>query len=66
MNAGVYRLTKDSTIGKDLNFKAGQEFEVVQNVVYMGGYPLPSYLQKTVMDWMDNNKSILINDTRNF
>jgi len=63
---GVFRLTKDSIVMDGMDFKAGQEFEVIAGVVYMGGFPLQLNLQALIKDWMSKNMSILVNDTRNF
>jgi len=63
---GVYRLKKDSTVIKDVDLKRGQEIEVVNGLVYMGGYPLPSQLQPIFVKWLSDNKKDLIDDTRNF
>ena len=37
----VLRLLKDTTLQNGVKFPAGQEIEVVMDVVYVGGYPLP-------------------------
>ena len=63
---GVFRLTTDSIVMDGMSFKAGQEFEVIAGVVYMGGFPLQLNLQVLIKDWMSKNISILVNDTRNF
>jgi hypothetical protein len=63
---GVFRLTKDSIVMDGMDFKAGQEFEVIAGVVYMGGFPLQLNLQALIKDWMSKNMPILVNDTRNF
>lgn len=49
-----------------MNFPPGQEFHIVQNVLYMGGFPLPGGLQKPLMDWIFANKMLFVEDTRNF
>lgn len=66
MNSGVYRLKQDSVVIKDIEFKSGQEIEVVQNVIYVNGHPLPLHFQNLIMNWMDNNPNLFINDTRNY
>ena len=63
---GVYILRKDATPMKDVEFKEGQELEVVGNVIYMGGFPLPLNMQNAFNKWMVQGMKdrIFINDTR--
>lgn len=63
---GVFRLTKDSSPMTDINFKAGQEFELIAGVIYMGGFPLQTNFQTVIKNWMDANPTLFENDTRNF
>ena len=62
----VYRVKKDSTLPNGIIFKAGQEIEVVMDVIYIGGYPIPPYTQGTVYQWIESNPQLLDNVTRNF
>ena len=62
----VYRLKEDVRIGKSVKLDKGQEIEVVRDVVYMGGHPLPPGYQKLFLDWILNNQNLLHNDTRKF
>lgn len=62
----VYRLKKESSVTKELKFPAGQEIEIVMNVVYMAGYPLPRSLQKTMMNWITGNKELFDDVTINW
>ena len=64
MENGVYRLKKDSKLPNGAEFKQGQEFEIVDSVVYMGGHPLDFRAQNMVLSWMESNKGLFINDTR--
>ena len=41
----------------DLKFPNGTEFEIVADIVYMGGYPIPLELQKLIYDWLVANMS---------
>ena len=63
---GVYVLQKDATVTKDLKFSKNQEIEVVDGVLYMGGYPLPPNLQALIMTWMKANLGLFLTDNRNF
>tara|TARA_R110000796_G_scaffold248124_2_gene374539 strand:- start:3608 stop:3823 length:216 start_codon:yes stop_codon:yes gene_type:complete len=63
---GVFRLKKDSAPMDGIEFKAGQEIELIAGVIYMGGFPLQTNFQVTIKNWMDANPSLFENDTRNF
>ena len=63
---GVYVLKQDATVYEDLKFPKDQEIEIVNKVVYIGGYYLPPGLQSKVITWMENNKELLMTDNRNF
>jgi hypothetical protein len=60
----VYKLKQDTEVMKGVNLQAGQEIEVVMDVVYMNGYPLPPNLQPTFMAWLKNNPELFKDDTR--
>jgi hypothetical protein len=60
----VFRLKKDSEVGKDMPLKAGQEIEVVNDVCYVNGNPLPPALQSIFLNWVLNNPTLFIDDTR--
>ena len=62
----VYRLLKDSRLQNGIEFKAGQELEIVMDMVYVQGYPLPLNVQATVYNWITSNPTIFKDDTRNF
>lgn len=63
---GIYVLRQDSTLSGDLMFKKDQEIEVVNKVIYMGGFMLPPGLQPVVTKWIENNLPLLKMDNRNF
>lgn len=63
---GVYKLIKEATLPNGINFKVGQELEIVMDVVYVQGFPLPQGLQGTMLNWMGNNPTLFKNDTRNW
>ena len=58
--------TKKSGINETFDFKNGQEFHIVADVVYMGGFPLPPGMQKPFIDWILKNKNLFVGDTRHF
>jgi len=49
-----------------LNFKDGEEFHIVNNVLYMGGHPLPPELQNKLVKWIKDNPVLFVDDTRKF
>ena len=66
MRDGVYRLKQDITPMQGIDLKRGQEFEVVQGVIYMGGYPLDPGMQQFFYGWLPKNGQLFDNVTRNW
>ena len=66
MKNGAYKLKQAASLGAGLDMKEGQDFEVVNNVVYMGGYPLPPHMQAMFYSWMAKNQKLFISDTRQY
>lgn len=68
INDNVYRLKNDCTLNIPnmdvINFKGAQEFHIVADVLYMGGYPLPIGLQEYLINWINTNPSLFISDNR--
>ena len=62
--AKVVKLTEDAKPRKDFEFKKGQEFEIVMDVVYMNGFPIPRELQGTFYNWITKNPKLFEDDTR--
>jgi len=60
----VYKLKKAVQVNKEIHLEAGQEIEVVMDVVYMGGYPLPPHFQHFFLNWLKNNPELFYDDTR--
>lgn len=53
----------------NLKFPKGTEFEIVANVVYVGGFPIQQELQPILLKWLTENmvnKSIFHEDLRRF
>jgi hypothetical protein len=53
----VYRLKEGVEVAKDMPLPAGQEVEIVMDVVYVNGYPVPPAMQKLFLDYVTNNES---------
>jgi len=49
-----------------MNFKSGEEFHIVNDVVYMQGAMLPPEMQDIFYNWITKNPTLFIDDTRNF
>jgi hypothetical protein len=68
INDNVYRLKNDCTLNipnlDTINFKGAQEFHIVADVLYMGGFPLPIGLQDYLINWINTNPSLFISDNR--
>lgn len=60
----VLKLREDAELNHGLKFHKGQEFELVQGVVYMEGYPFPPNVQGIIKSWIDNNPDLFNDETR--
>lgn len=60
----VYRLKNAAEVAKDMNLPAGQELEIVMDVVYVNGYPVPPALQPLFLGWITKNPQLFDDDTR--
>lgn len=47
----IYKLKQDAKLGQ-FSYKAGQEFNIINNVVYMEGFPLPLGVQSMFLNWI--------------
>jgi hypothetical protein len=61
---GVYLLKQDSSPFNGLEFKQNQELEVVSNVIYISGFPLPFDMQDALNKWMAGNPQLFLIDNR--
>ncbi len=60
----VYKLKKDSEVGKDMPLKKDQEIEIVMDVVYINGNMVNPALQSVFYAWIKNNPTLFDNVTR--
>jgi hypothetical protein len=60
----VFRLIKDIEVARNMPLKAGQEIEVVMDVVYINGFPLQPELQPLFLKFVNENQSILEDVTK--
>jgi len=62
-------LKKDVELIKDLTLSAGTEIEIVSDVVYIKGYPVPPEMQNIFLNWIlknMNDNSLFKEDFRRF
>jgi len=62
----VYKLKADAEVGKDMPLPAGQEIEIVTDVLYINGYMVPPNLQPTFYNWIVNNPDLFDDVTKNW
>jgi hypothetical protein len=60
----VYKLTKNVEVARDMPLQAGQEIEVVMDVVYINGFPLQPELQPLFLQFVLQNQNILEDVTK--
>lgn len=63
----VLKLKEDSQNLKfGLNFKKGDEFTIVMDVIYMGGFPIPKEMQEYVYGWITTTPNSFEDTTLNW
>lgn len=62
----VLKLLKETKLQNGVKFDAGQEIEIVMDVVYVGGYPLPPNMQALTLNWINENPTLFKDVTRNW
>jgi len=62
----VYKLKKTFTLKNGVSFPSGQEIEVVMDMVYVGGYPLPPDMQNLTLNWIKTNPTLFTDTTKNW
>lgn len=60
----VFKLLKNTILDNGIKLSEGQEFEVVTDVVYMEGYPVPPNMQTFMLKWIINNPDIFADVTK--
>jgi hypothetical protein len=66
MQPKVLKLLKETTLQNGVKFPAGQELEVVMDVVYVGGYILPPNMQTLTLNWINQNPNLFRDVTKNW
>ena len=62
----VYRLKQATEVAANMPLPAGQEIEVVMNVVYVNGNMVPPAFQELFLTWLQNNPNLFEDDTRSW
>jgi hypothetical protein len=62
----VLQLQEETILKNGVKLPAGQEIEIVMNVVYMGGYPLPPNMQPMMLNWINTNPTLFKETTKNW
>lgn len=60
----VVRLKKSAEVAKDMPLQAGQELEIVQDVVYVNGNMVPPAFQELFYNWITGNPDLFDDVTR--
>lgn len=60
----VFRLLKNVTLDNGIKLSENQEFEVVMNVVYMEGYPVPPNMQQFMLKWILSDPNLFADVTK--
>lgn len=60
----VFKLTKNVEVARNMPLQAGQEIEVVMDVVYINGFPLQPELQSLFLRFVNENQNILEDVTK--
>lgn len=60
----VVRLKKAGEVGPNMPLPAGQELEIVMDVVYVNGNPVPPAMQPLFYGWIKNNPTLFDDVTR--
>jgi len=62
----VYKLKKATEVAKNMPLPAGQEIEIVMDVVYINGYMVPPNVQELFYNWVTKNPDLFDNITKNW
>ena len=60
----VYRLKKAAEVAKDMPLPAGQELEIVMDVVYVNGHMVPPAMQELFYMWITGNPTLFDDVTK--
>lgn len=62
----VFRLKHAAEVAKGMPLQAGQELEIVTDVVYVNGNMVPPDMQSLFYNWIINNQGLFDDVTKNW
>jgi hypothetical protein len=62
----VFRLKNAAEVAKGMPLQAGQELEIVTDVVYVNGNMVPPDMQPLFYNWIINNQGLFDDVTKNW
>ncbi len=62
----VVRLKQSRDVAQGMPLQAGQELEIVMDVVYVNGNMVPPEMQRLFYNWITNNPDYFDDVTRNW
>ena len=62
----VFRLKHAAEVAKGMPLQAGQELEIVTDVVYVNGNMVPPDMQPLFYNWIINNQGLFDDVTKNW
>lgn len=62
----VYRLKKTTDVAKNMPLQAGQEIEIVMDVVYVNGNMVPPDMQPLFYEFVTKNPALFDDVTKNW
>ena len=62
----VYKLKAATEVAKGMPLPAGQEIEIVTDVVYINGNMVPPSMQQLFYGWIINNPTLFTDVTKNW
>lgn len=66
IKARVYKLKAAAEVAKDMPLQAGQELEIVMDVVYVNGNMVPPHMQPLFYGWITKNPTLFDDVTKNW
>lgn len=62
----VFRLKDTAEVAKNMPLPAGQELEIVMDVVYVNGNMVPPHMQQLFYNWIVGNPTLFNDVTKNW
>jgi hypothetical protein len=62
----VYKLKEAAEVATNMPLPAGQELEIVIDVVYVNGNMVPPEMQRLFYNWIVNNPKLFTDITKNW